>query len=102
VKVTETEPGLHVLTATGFNFEADQEAQQFLGRMVLQIAYREGVGLAWATLEHVGPYDGNIRFEMTDLTVDDELFNRERYMSDGKTRRFNLGSLIETLGVAEE
>jgi hypothetical protein len=102
VSVTETERGLHVLTATGFNFEDDEEAQQFLGQMELQIAYREGVGLAWAKLEHVGPYDGNIRFQMTDLTVDDELFNRERYLADGKTRRFDLGSLIETFGLMEE
>ena len=102
VTVAETEPGLHVLKASGFDFEGDEEAEQFLDQMVLQIAYREGVGLAWATLEHVGPYDGTVRFEMTDLTVHDELFNRERYLADGRTRRFNLGSLIQTFGLAEE
>ena len=102
VTVTETEPGPHVLTASGFNFEEDEDAQQFLGEMVLQIAYREGVGLAWATLEHVGPYDGSIRFEMTDLTTDDDLFNHDRYLEDGKTRRFDLASLVRTFELLDD
>jgi len=94
VTVTETEPGLHVLTASGFTFEDDEEAAALMGNMALQIAYREEYGLAWAMLEHVGLYDGTIRLEMTEVTTDDELFNRERFMEDGKTRRFDVSQLI--------
>ena len=102
VTVAETEPGLHVLTATGFNFEDDEEAVALLGQMVLQIAYRQEHGLVWATLEHVGLYDGTIRFQMTDLTIDDELFNRERFLEDGKARRFDLAQLVSMFEGAQD
>ncbi len=98
VSLEAIEPGLHVLTATGFHFDQDPEAQEWLGELVLQIAYRDGVGLVWATLEHVGEYDGTIRFEMTDLTIDDELFDRSRYLQDGRVNRFNASQIMSMVG----
>lgn len=94
VRVEETQPGLHVLTASGFNFEDDEEAQRMLGRLVLQIAYQEGLGLAWASLENIGQYDGWVRFQMVDASINDPCFNRERFVSDPAVQRFNLGSML--------
>ncbi|MFQ5492182.1 MAG: hypothetical protein ACE5GE_15810, partial [Phycisphaerae bacterium] len=61
VDVKETEPGLHVLSARGFDFQGDAEAKELLGDMVLQVAYREGTGLSWVQIDHVGQLDGTIR-----------------------------------------
>ena len=101
VSVEETEPGLHVLTASGFDTEDDAEAQEMIGDMELSVAYKEGFGLAWAKVEHVGQFDGTVHLEMTDLSIDDPLFDRERLAKDGSALRFNLSqlaNLAETFG----
>ena len=71
------------------------------GSMVLKIAYREGVGLAWATLDHIGAYDGTVRFEMTDLAADDELFHRERFLQEGSVQRFDVSQLLNLVQATE-
>lgn len=101
VSVEETEPGLHVLTASGFDTGGDTKAQGLIGDMVLRVAYKEGFGLAWAKIEHVGQLDGTVHLEMTDMNIDDPLFDRERLAKDGSALRFNLSQLVnlaETLG----
>jgi hypothetical protein len=102
LSVTETEPGLHVLTASGFDFEDDAEAKRMAGSMILKIAYREGVGIAWATIEHIGAYDGTVRFEMIDLAAEDELFDRKRFLKEGAVQRFDVSQFLDLVGAMED
>ncbi|MCP4249666.1 MAG: hypothetical protein GY778_21710 [bacterium] len=102
VSVDEEEPGLHVLRASGFHFEDDAEAEELLGKAILRVAYREGAGLAWATVEHVGRFDGTVRFELTDVTAEDPMFDRERFMEDERVKRFNLSQLAGMFGATDD
>ena len=95
VQVRETEPGLHVLTASGFDTEGDAEADAMIGDMELQIAYKEGLGLAWARIDHLGEHDGTIRFDMTDVTLDSPIFDREQWSNNNTAMRVNLSQLLD-------
>lgn len=98
VAVQEREPGFHVLTARDF---PPEQGAPWMANMVLEIAYREGYGVPWASLEHVGPYDGSIRVEMTEVALDDPIFSSEQYYHDGITKVIDVGAikqLAEALG----
>lgn len=98
VTVVEQEPGFHVLTARDF---PPEPGEPWMVNMVLTIAYREGYGVPWASLQHVGPYDGNIRVEMTEVALDDKIFSSQQYYQDGVTKVIDVGAikdLAEALG----
>ena len=93
--IAEVEPGLHVLTVSGLDIDDDDiEGEILLGNAVLQVAYREGAGVEWLRIDHLGVDDGRILVEMTDLTTDHELFSRERFLADPKVTRFDLAGLL--------
>ena len=98
VNVVEQEPGFHVLTARDF---PPEPGEPWMANMVLTIAYREGYGVPWASLEHVGPYDGSLKVEMTEIALDDEVFSSQKYYQDGVTKVIDVGAikdLAEALG----
>ena len=99
VSVRDEGNGLHVLTASGFD---DDDAVK---NAELEIAYREGKGIEWARIEHIGAYDGAIRFERTDATLDDPMFDAARFTEDGTTQVFdlaNIKSMFEAMGGAKD
>lgn len=99
VSVRDEGNGLHVLTASGFD---DDDAVK---NAELEIAYREGKGIEWARIEHIGAYDGAIRFERTDVTFDDPMFDAARFTEDGTTQVFdlaNIKSMFEAMGGAKD
>ncbi len=98
VQVAETEPGLHVLTASGFDFQGDAEAEEILGAVVLQIAYRQGSGLDSVLVEHFGQHDGTIRFVHTDVSAEDDVFDRERFAKQPGVQRFDIGQFKAMFG----
>lgn len=100
VKVTRTGDGLYVLRATGFDDD------DMLENGVLEINYRENVGVESLLVQHVGRYDGTIRLELGVPDFDEDLLSIERFENDGKTRVFKVSdftSLLESLiGAAGE
>lgn len=100
VKVTRTGDGLYVLRATGFDDD------DMLENGVLEINYRENVGVESLVVRHVGRYDGTIRLELGVPDFDEDLLSIERFENDGKTRVFKVSdftSLLESLmGAADE
>ena len=100
VRVDQREPDLYVLTArdfTGAAGEADAEEAAWMARMVMEIAYRDGVGVEWARLTNVGPYQGSVRFEFIDEPADEDRVIREDYIEEGVTTVFDLAGLIKTI-----
>ena len=96
VNVRQRENGLHVLTASGFD-----DDEEFIENMVIEIAYREGVGIEWAKIDHVGKYDGNIRFELSDDAIDADLLSGKKFRDDEGTTVIdldNLKGLIKSFG----
>ena len=100
VNVTRTGDGLYVLRATGFDDD------DMLENGVLEINYRENVGVESLVVRHVGRYDGTIRLELGVPDFDEDLLSIERFENDGKTRVFKVSdftSLLESLmGAADE
>ena len=97
VTVTPQGDGVHLLQATDFNLEGtglDADDMALLEKMTLEIAYAEDAGMLWAAVHHVGDYDGNIRFEQTDITADDARFSGESYREDGVTKVIDLSGLL--------
>ncbi len=97
VDIAEVEPGLHLLTASEFKQEPDANSP-LDDDAVLEIAYREGAGVEHATLKHVGPGDGSVRFEGIAITADDERFSDERFANDGTTRLVSPAALLPLIG----
>jgi hypothetical protein len=56
--------------------------------------YREGHGVTGADVMHIGPYDGTVRLRTTDLTVDDEIFSKDRYLTEG-VQYLDLSGILE-------
>ncbi|UCE62363.1 MAG: hypothetical protein JSU63_11740, partial [Phycisphaerales bacterium] len=77
VTVTPQGDGSYLLRATDFSFESvglDADELALVTDMSLQIAYAEDAGMLWATIDHLGAYDGVVRFEHADIDVDNPMF----------------------------
>jgi hypothetical protein len=96
ISVKEVRRGEYVLKASGFTFEEelDEEEMALVGNIALEIHYLEGSGVTEADVLHIGPYDGSISLRTTDVTVDDEMFNKERYLSEG-VQYLDLSGIME-------
>ena len=100
VHVDEVEPGLYVLTASdfsGLHDEVEPGEAKWLTGLMLEIAYREEVGVEWATLSNVGPAAGELRFEFIDDARDVDRITRDEYYQEGVTTMFDLGGLVKSL-----
>ncbi|MFO0837288.1 MAG: hypothetical protein U1D55_02085 [Phycisphaerae bacterium] len=99
VKVTETEPGLYVLTARDFQIP-DDDVDLPLRDAVLQIAYRQGDGVQWARFDGVGQRHGSIRLEFIDQIDQIDQLSKDHFTKDGVTRVLEankLAPMIESL-----
>src|SRR5262249_50823720 len=68
VTVEESGPGHHLLTATGLDVDATPtSAGGQTHAATMRISYKDGQGVEWAELLHVGDADGTIRFERADI-----------------------------------
>ena len=96
ISVKEVRSGEYVLKASGFTFEEelDEEEMALAGNIALEIHYLEGRGVTEADVLHIGPYDGSIRLRTTDVTVDNEMFNKERYLTEG-VQYLDLSGIME-------
>jgi len=97
VTVTRGTGNRHILTASGFEFDEGDPDAEVLGRMIVEVVYQEGVGMASATVAHVGPYDGTVRFQMIGIDVDDDLFDRTRFLERPGVQRFDVSQFLPLL-----
>jgi hypothetical protein len=100
VRVDQRAPGVFVLVARDFAAAADaadEATPQWLSEMSLEIAYREGVGIEWATLSNVGDRRGRVQIEfIAEPTAADRL-ERARYVQDGVTTVVDVAALENAL-----
>jgi len=110
VSVTQTEPGLSVLTASDFILpDGDTADGSSAGGpsggtaddAVLQIAYREGRGVEWAQIDRIGPTDGSVRFERTDVADNDPRFDGGQYENDAGVRKFGGLDWLTLMGLLQ-
>lgn len=99
VDIQETEPGLHVLTAADLHDATSNAASSGIPAGTgLQIAYRDGQGVVWAEVQHIGPADGTVRFERANVQPGDPRFDKQRYASDANVRQINLSEWSSLFG----
>lgn len=103
VQVVEREPGLHVLTIRDFNVEGeDAEAAELTANLELAMAYREGQGIEWAEVRHIGASDGMVRINPADRAALAELSDMNRVIEPGTTTVLDLSSLMPLIESALE
>ena len=88
VSIDEQPDGTFVLTASDFAFEdmpGFSVDDELIEEVSLQIAYREDAGVLWATISNIGDYNGTIRLDLVDVTIDESALDRERWIEPGVT-----------------
>lgn len=90
VSVRSVGDGRHILTAS--EFEDDDE---MLKNATLEIAYREGAGVEWLAVEHVGERNGTIRVEFIDELSPADRLTKQSFLTDGATRVIDASKLAE-------
>ncbi len=97
VSVEEREPGLHVLTASGFNND-DPNLAIWLGpNTTYSVVYREGSGVESASVENIGATNGSIHFETIDFKYDEATHGRQRFAGDGQTHVLDFAALLKAI-----
>jgi hypothetical protein len=103
VTVTPQRDGSYLLEAKAFDFAGvDPELDALLGRMTMTITYDDDAGLLWAAFEHIGAYDGIVRFERAEISSDDPMFSDQRYREDDSVTVVDMSTLAHMLGLAGE
>jgi hypothetical protein len=100
VEVSRQADGAYLLEAKDFSPHAEAlgpAMQAYFERTTLRIAYSEDAGLLWAAVDHVGPHDGCIRLERTEVAPDDPMFSDQRFREDGITTVMDLSMTHELL-----
>jgi hypothetical protein len=100
VEVSRQADGAYLLEAKDFSPHAEDlgpAMQAYFERTTLRIAYSEDAGLLWAAVDHVGPHDGYIRLERTEVAPDDPMFSDQRFREDRVTTVMDLSMTHELL-----
>jgi hypothetical protein len=95
--VEEVEPGLHVLTIRDFDELVGEEDEEMLANAIVQIAYREGVGIEWVRVENVGNLQGSVHVEFIDELDGADLLNKQDYIEEGVTTVINAADLLKNI-----
>ncbi len=100
VSVERTAPGVHVLRASRFKTDMldDAEATAWLERAEFVAVYREKVGVESARIEHLGPYDGKVTFEMLQSRPPASTFSDEAVRALKPGMVIDVGALAEMVG----
>ncbi|TWT45599.1 hypothetical protein RAS1_20270 [Phycisphaerae bacterium RAS1] len=99
VTVSEVEPGVHLLSMSGFKQDADDAHQAWIAKMTIEMRYREGAGVESLTCLHVGDEDGSVRIGFVDATPNLSRFDKQQLIDQGVRRLdvASLGRMIEGL-----
>ena len=93
IELVEREAGLYVLTIADLKVDPDDSDAEMIAALEFEIGYREGQGVAWAEMRHVGRYDGAIHFELAGGKDYSALFDAEQRIEPGVTNVLDLSAL---------
>lgn len=99
VEVVEVSPGLHVLTARGLKLDEEEVGDLPAGwaeAVVVEIAYREGIGAEWLRVSNCGPARGALKLEFVDGFTPDVGLRREDFIVAGVTTVLDVGELMQS------